>query len=251
MRIAVAGGTGLIGGQLADILRASGYTVLPLSPSTGIDTTSGEGLGQALEGVDVLVDVTKPHTYDPGDVAEFYRRSTGNLVRVAATVGIAHYLTLSAVGIDRVPGSPFYRSKLVQESIVAGSGIPYTHLRSTQFFEFAGAIADAATSDGRVRLPEALVSPASSVEVAAFVARRCLDAPGGGVVEFGGPEDLRLTAFVGAVLAHDGDPRSVVGDAAARYFGGLLGERALLPGDAAERGRSTLAAWLASGAAGL
>lgn len=245
VRIVVVGATGLVGAQLVDRLRRDGHDVVGASPSTGVDAVTGLGLTAALAGAAVLVDVSKPHGYGDEAVRHYYRQSTTNLLRAGREAGIRHHVTLAAVGTDRLTDSGFYRAKRAQELLVEASGTPFTLVRSTQFFEFATGIADASTIDGVVRLPPAPVQPMASSEVADAVAGIAVGNPHDGVAEFAGPERWTLDAFVREVLTARGDPRRVVADAAAAYFGGHPGPDTLVPGPHALLGNLRLADWLA------
>jgi uncharacterized protein YbjT (DUF2867 family) len=245
VKILVVGATGLVGSQLAARLRADGHEVVAASPRTGVDAVTGTGLAEAFAGVEVVVDVSKPHGYGDEAVLRYYRQSTTQLLRAGAEAGVRHHVTLAAIGTDRLADSGFYRAKRVQERLVEASGIPFTLMRSSQFFEFATGIADASTVDGTVRLPPAPVQPMASSEVADALAGVALAAPRGGVVEFAGPERFTLDAFVRTVLEARRDPRPVVTDAAAPYFGGHPGADTLVPGADAELGTVRLTDWLA------
>ncbi|HTN57858.1 MAG TPA: SDR family oxidoreductase [Protaetiibacter sp.] len=245
MRIVVVGATGLVGRQLVARLEGDGHEVVAASPSTGVDAVTGAGLADALASAEVVIDVSKPHGYGDDAVLRYYRQSTTNLLRAGADAGVRHHVTLAAIGTDRLTDSGFYRAKRAQEQLVAASGTPFTLVRSTQFFEFAAGIADASTVDGVVSLPPVPVRPMASSEVADAVARVAIGAPRGGVTEFAGPERLTLDAFVRTVLAARGDPRRVVTDASAAYFGGRPGPDTLVPGPDAELGTLRLADWLA------
>jgi uncharacterized protein YbjT (DUF2867 family) len=245
MRIVVVGATGLVGRQLVALLERHGHHVVAASPSTGVDAATGAGLVGALAGGEVVVDVSKPHGYGEEAVLRYYRDSTTRLLRAGAAAGVHHHVTLAAVGTDRLADSSFYRAKRAQEQLVETSGTAFTLVRSTQFFEFATGIADASTTDGVVRLPPVPVQPMASSEVADAVARVAVAAPRNAAAEFAGPERLTLDAFVRTVLAARGDPRRVVTDTRAPYFGGHPGADTLVPGPDAELGTLRLADWLA------
>lgn len=245
VRILLVGATGLVGRQLVSRLESAGHDVVPASPSAGVDAATGAGLADAFVGVEVVIDVSKPHGYGDGAVLRYYRQSTTQLLRAGADAGVRHHVTLAAIGTDRLTDSAFYRAKHVQEQLVESSGIPFTLVRSSQFFEFALGIADASTVDGAVRLPPAPVQPMASSEVADAVAGVALAAPRGGVVEFAGPQRLTLDTFVRTVLEAHHDPRRVVTDAAAPYFGGHPGADTLIPGADARLGTVRLTDWLA------
>lgn len=245
MRIVVVGATGLVGRQLVALLERDGHHVVAVSPSTGVDAATGAGLAGALARAEVVVDVSKPHGYGEEAVLRYYRDSTTRLLRAGADAGVRHHVTLAAVGTDRLTDSSFYRAKRAQEQLVEASGTPFTLVRSTQFFEFATGIADASTTDGVVRLPPAPVQPMASSEVADAVARVAVAVPRNEAAEFAGPERLTLDVFVRTVLAARGDPRPVLTDSKAPYFGGHPGADTLVPGPDAELGTLRLADWLA------
>jgi uncharacterized protein YbjT (DUF2867 family) len=244
VRILVVGGTGLIGRQLVDVLGTLGHDAVPASPHTGVDTVTTRGLSAAIRGAQVVVDVSKPRSYSPEAVLDYFTASTRHLLEADRAAGVRHHLTLAAVGTDRLTHSGFYRAKKAQEDLVRGSGIPFTLVRSTQFYEFALGIAASATRAGVVKLPPAEVQPMASRDVASFLADEVVGAPRGDVVEFAGPETLRLDAFVSAVLGATGDPRSVIADDHADYFGGRPGATTLVASDRARRSVTTLGEWL-------
>jgi uncharacterized protein YbjT (DUF2867 family) len=246
MRIVVVGATGLIGSRLVELLAHDGHEVVAASPRTGVDAETGAGLASALAGAQVVVDVSKPHGYADDAVLRYYRESTTKLLRLGADAGVRHHVTLAAVGTDRLTDSGFYRAKRQQERLVEASGTPFTLVRSTQFFEFAIGIADASMREGAVHVPPAPVQPMASSEVAEAVARAAVGTPRLGVVEFAGPERLTLDGFVRTVLEARGDPRPVVTDTDAAYFGGHPGADTLVPGPDAELGTVRLADWLAA-----
>ncbi|SDF80156.1 Uncharacterized conserved protein YbjT, contains NAD(P)-binding and DUF2867 domains [Lentzea fradiae] len=247
MRIVVIGGTGLIGRQVVRLLGEHGHDAVPASPASGVDTVTGEGVKEVLEGADVLVDVSNSPSFADDDVMSFFTAATTNLTRAAAEAGVGHYVALSVVGADELPESGYLRAKAAQEKLVAESGLTYSIVRATQFFEFAGAIANSATEAGTVRLPHGGVQPIAASDVAAVVARTAATEPVGGVLEIGGPEELTMDGWVRTVLAHRGDEREVVGDPEARYFGTPLTGRQLVPGEGASPQPTSLADWLAAG----
>jgi len=244
-RIVVVGASGLIGTKVVDILNANGAQVLPASRRTGVDVLTGDGLSDALHEAKVVVDVTDSPSYEDSALMDFFTTSTANLLAAGQTAGVAHHVALSVVGADRMPDSGYMRAKVAQEARIAGSGLGYTILRATQFFEFAGAIADSCTDGDTVRVPEALIQPIAGTEVAAKLAAIALDAARNAVVEFGGPECFQLANFIGTALTQYRDPRAVVTDANARYFGTDLESRTLVTGDTAARGRIRFGNWLA------
>jgi uncharacterized protein YbjT (DUF2867 family) len=243
MKIVVIGGSGLIGSKLVGLLTAAGHEAVPASPSTGVNTVTGEGLAGVLTGTQVVVDVTNPPSFD--DVLGFFTASTTNLLAAERAAGVGHHLVLSVVGADRAPDSSYLPAKVAQEELVAAGGVPYTILRATQFFEFANGIADvSAADDGTVVLPTALAQPVAGDDVAAAVRDLALGAPVNGIVELGGPESLPLDEWVRRSLAASGDERTVVGDPAATYFGAKLDDDSLRPDAGARTGTRTLADWL-------
>jgi uncharacterized protein YbjT (DUF2867 family) len=248
MKIVVIGGTGLIGTKLTARLRALGHDVTPASPTTGVDTITGAGLAPALAGADVLVDVSNAPSFDADAVLRFFETSTRHQLAAAAAAGVGHVVALSVVGNDRMPDSAYQRAKGVQERLIRESGLPFSIVRATQFFEFLAGIADAATSGGTVRVAPALIQPVAADDVAVAVARAAVSAPVDGVVEVGGPEVFRQDELLRRVLEAKGDARTVVADPLARYFGALLTERTLVPGEGAQQGRTRLDEWRRTGA---
>jgi uncharacterized protein YbjT (DUF2867 family) len=241
MKIVVIGGTGLIGSTVVARLGEHGHEAVAAAPSTGVNTITGEGLKEVLQGADVLVDVSNSPSFADDDVLAFFRTATANLVDAATEAGVGHYVALSVVGSERLPESGYLRAKVAQEALIKEGGLAYTIVRATQFFEFACGIADTATTDGVVRLPGGGVQPVAAAEVAAAVGR----AAAGGTIEIGGPEVFGLDEWVRTVLAARSDAREVVSDPQARYFGTLLEKDSLLPGPGAELAETRLAEWLA------
>jgi uncharacterized protein YbjT (DUF2867 family) len=244
MQIVVIGGTGLIGSKLVSKLGESGHDALAASPDTGVDTITGEGLGAALEGAAVVVDVSNAPAWEDSAVMDFFRTATGNLLAAEAAAGVAHHVALSVVGTERLTESGYFRAKLVQEELIAGSSMPYSIVRATQFYEFMQRIAADATEGNTVRLPPALIQPMAADDVAAALARAAVAAPINGTVEVGGPEQFRLDELIRGVLANRHDPREVVTDPQARYFGINPSERALLPGADARLAETDYDDWL-------
>ncbi|AYF97171.1 SDR family oxidoreductase [Protaetiibacter intestinalis] len=244
MRIVVVGGTGLIGRQLVAFLSAAGHDAVAASPGSGVDSFRGRGLDGVMRAAEVVVDVSKPHSYDPDEVLDFFTTSTRRLLEAEERAGVRHHLTLSAVGTERLPDSGFYRAKAAQEELVGRGAIPFTLVRSTQFFEFAWAIAGSATREGTVRLPSAPMQPMASRDVAGALASIATQRPVLGFTELAGPEVMGIDRFVRTVLRHFGDPRPVLADASAAYFGGHPGAETLLPGASARLSATTLARWL-------
>ena len=229
MKIVVIGGTGLIGSQLVTVLRQRGQEVLSASPNSGVNTLTGEGLAEALAGVQVVVDLENSPSFEDKVVMEFFETSSRNLLAAEAAAGVRHHLALSIVGVDRLPDSGYMRAKVAQERLIKASGIPYTILRSTQFFEFMGRTADS-FSDGKVvRVPPALIEPIFSRDVVTALADLVLGPPVNGLLEVSGPEKFRLDELVGRVLRNSKDARDVTTDVHARYFGTELNDQSLVP----------------------
>ena len=243
MKITVIGGTGLIGSKTVAILRQSGHEVVAGSPNSGVNTVTGEGLKDALAGAQVVVDVANSPSFEDKAVLEFFETSGRNLFAAEVAAGVRHHVALSIVGIDRGDNG-YFRAKLAQEKLIKAAGIPYTIVRSTQFLEFLGAIADFSTDGNTVRVPPHLFQPIAADDVAANVAAAALAAPRNGIVEIAGPERAPFNEFVARYLKAVGDPRQVVGDPAAGYFGGRVEERTLVPLGEARLGRIGLEEWL-------
>jgi uncharacterized protein YbjT (DUF2867 family) len=244
MRIVVIGGTGLIGSRLVAGLDEAGHDVTAASPDTGVNTLTGVGLADALEGASVVVDVSNSPSYDDAVVTEFFPTSTSNLLAAEAVAGVGHHLVLSIVGVERATGSAYYRAKRAQEELVRGSPIPYTIVHATQFFEFVTGIANAATDGETVRLPRVLVQPIAADDLAAVLSELAQGPPVDDIVEVAGPQQFRLDELVRGRLKSQDDPRTVVADPTARYFGAELGERTLLPGKSAHEGETRFHDWL-------
>lgn len=229
MRIVVIGGTGLIGSKVVARLEQDGHEAVAASPGTGVDTITGEGLAEALTGADVVFDASNSPVWDDQAVLDFFRTSSRNLTAAAAEAGVKHYVAMSIVGADRLPDSGYLRAKVAQEEVVREAGLPYTIVRATQFFEFIDRIADSSTTDGTVRLPPAFFQPAAVSELAAILAVVAEDEPANGIVEVAGPEPVRMDEAVAQLLQADRDPRAVVADPHARYFGTELEIESLVP----------------------
>jgi uncharacterized protein YbjT (DUF2867 family) len=244
MKIVVIGGTGLIGSKVVQILRASGREAVAASPDTGVNTITGEGLAKALEGASVVVDVSNAPSFADEAVMTFFQTSTSNLLAAERAAGVGHHVALSVVGTDRLPDSGYLRAKLRQEELIKASSIPYSIVHATQFYEFVKRIADEATSDDVVRLPPVLVQPIAAAEVSATVAEVAVGAPLNAIVEVAGPEQLRFDALIQRSLSARQDPRKVVADPHARYFGTELGERSLVAGTGARIGKVHFEDWL-------
>jgi uncharacterized protein YbjT (DUF2867 family) len=248
MKLVVLGGSGLIGKQLTTLLRQAGHEVTAASPSSGVNAVTGEGLSEALAGAQVVVDVTNSPSFDDEAVMHFFRASTRNLLDACARAGVGHLVALSVVGSERVPASGYFRAKVAQEALIQQGGVPYTLVRATQFHEFLASIAHVATVGQTVRLPSAPLQPIASADVAAALADVALGAPLNGTCEVAGPEAVPLDECVRRVLRARNDPREVVADPNATYFGTPLDGPALIAGPGARLGAVSLAQWLAGSA---
>lgn len=248
MKIAVIGGSGLIGAKLVNKLREQGHEALAASPKSGVDTLSGEGLAEALKGASVVVDVTNAPSWEDAAVMNFFETSTRNLLATEAATGVRHHVALSVVGTERMLASSYFRAKMAQENLIKGSSIPYSIIRATQFFEFAKGIADFSAEGNKVRLPTALIQPMAADDVASALAKIAVGNPVNGVVEIAGPQQFHLDELIRKGLAAYKDPRQVVADPHARYYGLELGERTLLPADNAQLGETRFETWLAQSA---
>lgn len=246
MKIVIIGGTGRIGTKLASLLRGRGHEVLQASPRTGVDAITGEGLGTALSGADVVVDVANSPSFEDQAVLAFFETSSRNLLAAEAAAGVRHHVALSIVGTDRLPECGYFRGKLAQEDLIRRSTIPYSILRATQFFEFLGSIIDTSSDGQTARLSPALFQPVASDDVAAALAEVTLARPMNGVIELAGPERLSLDEFGRKYLAAIRDPRKVVADIHARYFGAELDDRSLTPGHHPRLGAISFGDWLAT-----
>lgn len=248
MKIVVIGGTGLIGSKLVALLRAGGHEAVAAAPSTGIDALTGKGFKEALAGTDVVVDVANSPSFEERAVMDFFRTTGRNLLAAEAEAGVRHHVALSIVGTDRMPDNGYFRAKVAQEALVVASGIPYSIVRSTQFLEFLGGIAAFCTEGGAggdtVRLAPGLFQPIAADDVAALVADVAVASPLNGIVDIAGPERARFDLIVGRYLAAVGDPRTVVADPEARYFGGRVEGLSLVPTGDARLGGIGLDDWL-------
>src|SRR5213596_2257681 len=244
MKIVVIGGTGLIGTKLVKNLRELGHEVVAASPSSGVNTFTGEGLPEALTGAQVVVDVANAPLWDDKAVLEFFETSGRNLLAAEAIAGVGHHVALSVVGTDRLLASGYFRAKMAQETMIKASPIPYTIVRATQFFEFVGAIAQSATEGQTVRLSPALMQPIVSDDVAAALADVAVGKPVNGTVELAGPEPIRLDELVRRYLSANRDTRKVTTDVHARYFGTELNDQSLTPGDNPRLGPTRFGDWL-------
>ena len=244
MKIVVIGGTGLIGSKLVKKLREHGQEVVAASPSSGVNTLTGEGLLDALKGASVVVDVTNSPSWENVAVLKFFETSTRNLLDYEAAAGVRHHVALSVVGTERLLESGFFRAKMVQENLIKASSIPYSIIRATQFFEFVKSIADFSTEGNKVRLPPALFQPMAADDVASAICRIAMSSPVNGTAEIGGPEQFRQDELVRRDLAACKDPREVISDPHARYCGIGVSERALVPNDDARVGETRFEYWL-------
>ena len=244
MKIVVIGGSGLIGSKLVSTLRSKDHEVVAASPDSGVNTITGEGLDEALRGTQVVVDVANSPSFDDAAVLKFFETSSANLLAAEARAGARHHVALSIVGTDRVPTSGYLRAKLAQENLIEKSGIPYSILRSTQFFEFISRIAQSGADGTDVHVSGALFQPILSADVVAALADITLGQPVNGIVEVGGPERFRMDELVRRVLRANGDQREVIADAHARYFGAELDDQSLVAGPDARIGSKRFEDWL-------
>jgi uncharacterized protein YbjT (DUF2867 family) len=244
MKIVVIGGSGLIGSKLVRNLGEQGHQAVAASPNSGVNTLTGEGLAEVLEGASVVVDVSNSPSWEDAAVMKFFETSTRNLLAYEADAGVGHHVALSVVGSERLLESGYFRAKIAQENLIKGSSIPYSIVRATQFFEFVKGIADFSTKGNNVLLPAALIQPMAADDVASEVGRIAIGSPVNGTVEIGGPEQFRLYELVEMGLAALKDPREVVADPQARYYGAELKERTLVPGDDARLGQTRFEDWL-------
>ncbi len=246
MKIVIIGGTGLIGSKLTEKLRESGHEVIPASPASGVNTITGEGLADVLEGADTVVDVANSPSFEDKAVMEFFETSGRNLLAAEAVAGVKHHVALSVVGTDRLQESGYFRAKQVQEDLIRKSNIPYTIVHSTQFFEFLGSIVAAAANGEQIPISPAEIQPIASDDVVATLAEIVVGKPANGIVEIAGPELFSLAELVIRYLQKTGDPRTVKVDANARYFGAVLKSKTLVPGDNALMGITTFEGWFDS-----
>jgi uncharacterized protein YbjT (DUF2867 family) len=246
MKIVVIGGTGLIGSKVVEKLNAHGHEAVPAAPQTGVNTVTGEGLDQALTGADVVVDVSNSPSFADDDVMDFFVTTTGNILKAEKNAGVKHHVALSVVGTGTLPESGYLRAKAAQESLIKDSGVPYSIVHATQFFEFTKAIADASMVGEELHLAPVHYQPIASDDVASAVGRVAVGAPLNATKEIGGPERVRMDEFIPAALAKSGDNRVLVVDEHARYFGTELADDSLVPGPSAELGSITYEEWAAS-----
>jgi uncharacterized protein YbjT (DUF2867 family) len=244
MKVVVIGGSGLIGSKLVEQLRGAGQDPLSASPDSGVDTLTGQGLAEALDSAQVVVDVSNAPMWDDAAVLEFFQTSTRNVLAGEVRAGVSHHVALSVVGTDRLLESGYFRAKLAQEEAIKAATVPYTIVRATQFFEFLGRIAEANTDGETVRVPPVLVQPEAADDVAAALAVVAVGAPVNGTVELAGPERFRLDELARRVLGANGDPRRVTADGHARYFGAELDDDSLTPGDDARIAPTRFEDWL-------
>ena len=243
MKIVVIGGTGLIGSKLVYKLSQLGHIVIPASPQSGVNTITGEGLSEALKDADVVVDVSNSPSFEDNAVMDFFKRSTANLLTAAEYANVKHYVALSIVGTDRVPGSGYLRAKVAQEELIRLSGLPYTILRSTQFFEFAAAIAKGGTIGNEVHISTGTIQPIASDETVAALADVVINAPLNAAIEVGGPERMPMSEFIRYYLTATDDSRQLIPDEHALYFGAALNDTSLVTGENARLGKIKYEDW--------
>ena len=243
MKVVIIGGTGLIGRKLATKLQSAGHHVLAASPSTGVNSFTGEGLKKALTGANVVVDVTNSPSFEDNAVLDFFRTSTEHLLSAAAAAGVSHYIALSVVGSDRIRDSGYLRAKRVQEELIEAGGVPYTVLRATQFFEFLNSIADGGTVGNAVYMSPSKFQPVAADDVASTLAEIATAQPKNGVVELAGPEASSMAEFIQSFLSSIGDERKVVPDPDAKYFGAVLDKDGLAPSGQFIAGATRFADW--------
>jgi uncharacterized protein YbjT (DUF2867 family) len=245
VKIVVIGGTGLIGSKVVSNLRQNNHEVVAAAPSMGVNTITGEGLSEALANAQVVVDVANAPDFSDDAVMSFFTTSGRNLMKAETAAGVRHHVALSVVGSDRLPDSGYMRAKLAQEALIKASGIPYTIIHATQFFEFLSGIAQSSTEGQTIRLSPAYLQPVAADDVAALVTEVATMAPANGIIELAGPDRIGLDDLVRRYLAARHDTRKVVTDIHARYFGAELNDKSLTPGDNPHIGRTSFEAWLA------
>lgn len=243
MKIVIIGGTGLIGSKTTAILRRKGHDVAPAAPNTGVNTITGEGLDAVLQQAEVVIDLANSPSFEPSAVLQFFRTHEANLLAAEKRAGVGHHVALSIVGTDRSPDNGYFQAKVAQEDMIKAGGIPYTIIRSTQFMEFLGAIADSGEKDGAVHIATGLFQPIAADDVAEMVAEAAVSPPRQGMFEIAGPERAPFDQIVRDYLADMGDTRAVVGDPEALYFGGRVEQFSLVPLAEAHLGHVTLADW--------
>jgi uncharacterized protein YbjT (DUF2867 family) len=244
MKLVIIGGTGLIGSKVVTTLREHGHEAVAASRHTGVNTLTGEGLADVLQGASVVVDVSNSPSFEEVAAMHFFTTSTHNLLSSEAAAGVKHHVALSVVGMERLPEYAYFRAKVAQETLIKEFSIPYSIVRATQFFEFVKSIAASATVGNIVRLPPVLIQPMAADDVAKAVAKIAVGTPVNGIVEIAGPEAFRLDELIRQGLSARLDPREVVADPQARYFGGMPSERTLVPGDGARLGEIRFQEWL-------
>jgi uncharacterized protein YbjT (DUF2867 family) len=250
MKIVVIGGSGLIGSKLVTRLRDRGHEALAASPASGVNTLTGQGLAAALEGASVVVDVSNSPSFDDAAVLEFFETSTRNLLAAETAAGAGHHVALSVVGAERLPDSGYLRAKLAQEKLIEDSPIPYSIVHATQFFEFVGRIADEATSGNTVRLAHVLIQPMAADDVASALTDVTVGQPVNGIIEIAGPQQFHLDDLVRSTLRGRHDPREVVTDPHAPYYGAELHEHSLVPAAGARLAKTRFDDWLTQSTAG-
>lgn len=243
MKIVIMGGFGLIGTKVAGRLKAQGHTVLQASPQNGVNSVTGEGLAQALSGAEIVVDVTNSPSWEDSAVLAFFESSTRNLLKAEQQAGVRHHVALSIVGIERSPENGYFRAKLAQESLIKSGGVAYTIVRSTQFLEFLGGIADAGTANQVVRVSTGAFQPIAADDVAGFIAEAAVSPALNDSFDIAGPENTAMSDFIQRYLALTGDGREVVADPAAIYFGSAIDNQSLVPIGAAKLGNLNLETW--------
>ncbi|PWK35099.1 SDR family oxidoreductase [Cupriavidus plantarum] len=246
MNIVVIGGTGLIGSKVVALLRGRGHQAVAASPASGVNTITGEGLAQALEGADVVVDVANSPSFEDKAVLAFFETSGRNLLAAEKTAGVKHHVALSVVGTEKLAESGYFRAKIAQEALIRDAGVPYTIVQATQFFEFLGGIAQSGTQGDAVHLSTASIQPIASDDVAEAVADAALGAPRHGVTQIAGPDRLSMAALMARYFALTGDTRKIVSDPEARYFGARLADDTLVPAGEARLGKIGLEQWVAA-----
>jgi len=243
-KIVVIGGTGLIGSKVVTILGKRGYQAVAASPSSGVNTLTGEGLAEVLKGASVVVDVSNSPSFADAPVMNFFKTSTGNLLKYEAAAGVRHHVALSIVGTDQLPDSGYMRAKVAQEKLIRESSIPYSIVRATQFFEFVKSIADSFADGNTFRVPPVRFQPIAADDVASAVARVAMGSPLNGIINVAGPKQSRFDELIRQSLSARKDPREVIADPHARYYGTELSERSLVPGDDAQLGETRFEDWL-------
>jgi uncharacterized protein YbjT (DUF2867 family) len=246
MKMVVIGGTGLIGTKLVQVLRQRGHEVVAASPSSGVNTITGEGLGEALTGAQVVVDVANAPSWEDQAVLTFFETSGRNLLAAEAAAGVRHHVALSVVGTDRLLASGYFRAKMAQENLIKAASIPYTIVRATQFFEFVGAIAQFATEGQSVRVSPVRMQPVAADDVAALLADVAVEPPSNRTIELAGPEPIRMDELVRRFFDANRDERQVTTDVQALYYGVKVNDQSLTPGNRPRLGATRFEDWLSS-----